>query len=449
LTIKISIVGAGSATFSLPLIKDLCLTPNLEGSTLSLMDIDEERLDAVHSLCRRYAGEVGAELDIQKTQHREESLTDASFVIDAAMAYPPGYHVVQEGWSIALKHGYRFGDSHHIMEDGFWLDHYQFELFDSLANSIMDRCPSAWYIQVANPILQGITYLGRRYEKLKCVGLCHGFRGVFDLSRTLGLKEDEITFQAPGLNHFIWLTRFRHGEEDAYPLLDKWIDRDAPRYWETCGNSDKLGPVPVDLYHRFGVFPIGDTCTPGGGSWPWWYHTNAATEARWKVDPKGWWHGYFLGTGRKTKEMIKLSADHEAKVTERYPPVKTTEAVVPLVESLACDLPRTLQVNLQNSGGFVAGIPRDFEVEVPAHVSGKGIKALKTDRLPGSVLSFALRDRVAPVEVELEAYETGSRERLLDLVMMDPWTRSRGQAEGLLEDILAMPYHGAMRDHYT
>ncbi|MCW4027645.1 MAG: hypothetical protein NWE76_09210, partial [Candidatus Bathyarchaeota archaeon] len=42
--IKISIIGAGSATFSLSLVKDLCLTPNLQGSTVSFMDTNKQRL---------------------------------------------------------------------------------------------------------------------------------------------------------------------------------------------------------------------------------------------------------------------------------------------------------------------------------------------------------------------------------------------------------------------
>ena len=67
---KISIIGAGSAVFSLRLIRDLCLAPGLRGSAVSLMDIDQERLDAIHALCRRYAEEVGAELDLSATTDR-------------------------------------------------------------------------------------------------------------------------------------------------------------------------------------------------------------------------------------------------------------------------------------------------------------------------------------------------------------------------------------------
>ena len=45
-SVRISVIGAGSATFSLGLVKDLCLTENLKGSEVSFMDIDAERLNA-------------------------------------------------------------------------------------------------------------------------------------------------------------------------------------------------------------------------------------------------------------------------------------------------------------------------------------------------------------------------------------------------------------------
>jgi alpha-galactosidase/6-phospho-beta-glucosidase family protein len=32
--------------------------------------------------------------------------------------------------------------------------------------------------------------------------------------------------------------------------------------------------------------------------------------------------------------------------------------------------------------------------------------------------------------------------------MLDPWTRSEGQARQLLDEILALPYHEEMRAHY-
>lgn len=446
--VKISIIGAGSATFSLTLIRDLCLTPNLEGSTISLMDINKERLDAVYLLCKRYADEMGIKLNVEATLDRRESLKDADFVVNTALVV--GYSGYRAGWSIGFKHGYRFGGSYHIMHDeGFWINFYQFRLFESIVNDMLDICPDAWYIQLANPVLAGVTYLGRKYPKLKLVGLCHGFSGVYHLAEVLGFNREDITFEAPGVNHFIWLTRFYHKGEDAFPKLDEWIKNEAPKYWENCPPSDDLGPKAIDLYKRFGVFPIGDTCTPGGGSWPWWYHTDDETEKKWKEDPKRWW-SFVLEPPKEDPiaKLIEIAKNPAVKVTNVFPPVKSGEIIVPLIESIACDIPRTFIVNILNSGDFVPGLPRDFEVEVPALISKRGIQGIKTHGLPKPLIAYILRDRIAPVEVELEAYEAGSKELLLQLILMDPWTRSEEQAKKLLDDILALPRHEEMRQHY-
>ena len=110
-----SIIGAGSAVFSLSLIRDLCLTPGLEDSTVCFMDIDKQRLDAVYSLCRRYTQELGVRLNLKKTMDRRESLRDSDFVVNTALA--AGHHRLREGWAIARGLGYRHGGSLHIMHD--------------------------------------------------------------------------------------------------------------------------------------------------------------------------------------------------------------------------------------------------------------------------------------------------------------------------------------------
>ncbi len=88
------------------------------------------------------------------------------------------------------------------------------------------------------------------------------------------------------------------------------------------------------------------------------------------------------------------------------------EVMVPIIESIACDYRACIVTNIPNSGDFVPGVPRNFAVEIPTLASKRGIQGIKTDGLPTPLTSYILRDRVAPVEVELEAYETGSKEGL-------------------------------------
>ena len=147
-------------------------------------------------------------------------------------------------------------------------------------------------------------------------------------------------------------------------------------------------------------------------------------------------------------EIERAALDATRPVSEAFPPEHSGEVMVPMIESIACDVPRVLIGNVLNSGDFVPGIPRDFAVEIPTLVSRRGIEGIQTRGLPDAVLAQIWRDRVGPVTIELAAYDEGSRERLLELILADPWTQSLDQATTMLEEILAMPEHAGMRAHY-
>ncbi len=447
---KISLIGAGSGAFSLSLIRDLCLTRNLEGCTVSFMDINNERLEGSYNLCRRYAEELGVQIHFEKTLNREESLQGADFVINTALA--AGHHRLQAGWEVAKRYGYRWGGSLAIMHDeAFWINFYQLKLFESVVEDVLRICPNAWYLQVANSVLGSTTYLKRKYPQLKMTGLCHGFGGVYHVARlALGEEFDSsrLTFEAPGVNHFIWLTKMYYEGQDVMPLFHDWVEKKSAAYFETCHESDHMGPKPVDIYRRMGVVPIGDTATVGGGAWGWWYHTDPETERRWKENPGKWWNHYFTSVDHTAKENFRISNDPSAKMTEYLEPKMSGEQMVPIIESIACDIPRTYIVNLPNTGGYVPGIPEDFAVEIPAQVSRRGIQPIQTAGLPEPVLGTLLRDRVVPVNLELEAYRLGSRRLLDELIAMDPWSRTVAQARDFVGDLLALDFHTEMADHY-
>ena len=445
---KISVIGAGSGMFSLNMIKDLCLTPNLRDSEICFMDINEERLDAAYHLCKRYSEETGGELYITKTTDRAACLQDADYVINTVLI--GGYKGWKEGWELGKKWGYRFGGSMHIMHDeAFWINFYQLRMMEDILLDIKKICPDAWYIMVANPVMAGITYLKRKYPEVKLVGLCHGFGGVYNLAEQLGMERDDISYEIPGVNHFVWLNSFRYKGEDAMPLVKKWVEEKAEEYGKNCRFSDGLGPKPIDLYKKFGVFPIGDTANPGGGAWGSWYHTSREVEEKWNEDPDTWFQDYFKNSMETVEKVKKTAFDTSLKVTDLIPSEHSHEPMIPLIESLACDIERVIIVNTINDGEYVPGVPKDFEVEIPAVVSGRGIQGLRTAPLPRAVISRMYRDRIAPVEMELAAFESHSKELLIDLIMMDPFNRTKEQAEGFLEEILDLPYHGEMKGYFV
>jgi len=113
--VKIALIGAGSGAFALALLRDLCLSETLRGSTVALMDIDAGRLRASHKVCRRYADELGTDLRLEPTLERRRALRGADFVINTALA--AGHHRLRAGWEIARKHGFNWGGSFHVMYD--------------------------------------------------------------------------------------------------------------------------------------------------------------------------------------------------------------------------------------------------------------------------------------------------------------------------------------------
>src|SRR5579859_4477894 len=116
--VRISVIGAGSGVFSLGLVKDLCLTENLQDSEVSFMDLNPERLATVHGLAVRYAAELGTRMRFEKTQDRLASLRDADFVINTASART--HQAQRRERELTVEHGYYYGGTNlHAPFDNF------------------------------------------------------------------------------------------------------------------------------------------------------------------------------------------------------------------------------------------------------------------------------------------------------------------------------------------
>lgn len=436
--LRISIIGAGSGEFSMGIVRDLAFTPSLGGSTVSFMDIDKARLDAIFEVATRYTRELGADLRFKKTLDRKESLRGADFVINCAMV--GGWERFLHAQQVSRKHGYS--------QTVFYDNYYQYKLFLDIIHDMEEACPEAWYIQSANPVFEGCTLITRQ-SKIKSVGLCHGFYyGADKVAQTLGLNPEKVEAQAYGLNHNIWLTKFFVDGVDAYPLLDDWVKNKAEEFWSSprCGVSHEMGPKAVDLYQRLGLFPIGDTATPGGDSYHRWYHFDKETENRWQEDPDGWYEKHVQGVSQAVKSFIELAEHPEMKATSMFPPEKTHETNLSIIDAIVNDRPAIFQVNIPNNG-CIPGIADDAVVEIPALVSAAGIQGLRMGPLPKRIL-FQLQERILLMERDLEAFLSRDRKMLLEYVLSYPQTRTIEQAEALLEEVFADPFNREMAEYW-
>lgn len=448
-SVKVTIIGAGSVVFSLGLVKDLCLTEGLKGSMVHFMDIDEERLDVVYRLAQRYAEDLGSDLKFARSLDRVEALQDADFVINTATVTHNEYFMKRRR-ELVERYGYFYG--HTGMPE-----YHNLQLMLDVARDVEAIAPEAWILQAGNPVFDGTTLMGRETD-VKVCGLCHGHYGYRGVARTIGLDPDKVTWQAPGLNHNIWLTHFYYEGQDAYPILDKWIADNIEQYWadhKDTGVSAQWSPAAIHQYKLYGLFPIGDTPRTGG----WWYHTDLETRARW----------YGAGGGGDTPEgrerilrekeekyaQMKAAAyDPQVRPITLFGSTTTTEQHIPIIDALVNDNEYRAQVNVLNNGAL-PGLPDDVAVEVPAVVNRMGIQPLRVEPLPNKVMLECIYPDWLEMERTLEALLSGDKSMLLFGVLQSHQTRSYDQAVDVFNALFdiepnePMAYIEDIHDHYA
>ena len=451
--IKLSIIGAGSAIFSLRLVGDLCKTKGLSGSSVSLMDINEKRLNSVHILATRYAAALGANLKFEKTTDMKRSIEGADFVVNTALV--GSHEQLDASRKAGEKHGYKRGiDSQefNMISDYHTLSNYkQLEYFLEVAHSMEEICPNAWLLQSANPVFEGTTLISR-YSNIKVVGFCHGHNGVEVLARSLGLDIREVNWQVAGFNHNIWLTRFLYKDKDAYPLVDQWIEEEAREWKPKDPFDDQMSPAAIDMYKFYGRMPIGDSVRNGS----WKYHYNPETKKKWYGEPWGgadsdlgwdWYQNYLKAS---TDKSFKLALDKSVNLLKEFPPeVKSGEQHIQFIDALTNGHQERFMLNITNKGPIITDIPEDVVVEVPVIVNKKGIHPEEINPpIPKRIMNMYLAPRMLRMEWALEAFVTGDKMMLQEILIRDPRTKSFEQAEVVIDELLALPFNKEMKKHY-
>ncbi len=455
-SIKIGVIGAGSAIWSSNFIIDSCLTPGLKGSTIFLMDIDKTRLETVIDFARRYSLEKKAEINFKKTMDRKEALKDADVVINLAMA---GGHLYYEKMrKISEKYGYYRGIN--SVEWNMVSDYHtiwgfkQFKLAMEIARDVEVLSPNAWFIQISNPVLELTTLLGRK-TKLKIIGICHGHQEAGMLASAIGFNESDMQIESIGLNHTIWMTKFMRNNKDEYHTLREWIDSSYTTFmkdWVLIAKSNpffsQMSPAMVDMYRTFDLVPIGDTVRSG----TWKYHRDLKTKKKWYGgmggfdSEKGW--NYYLNMEKKAiKELKKAVKDLNTPISKIYLPEISNEPIVPLIDALINDRKILHQVNVMNEG-VIDGIPGNVATEFPAYVDGKGVHRPPLKNLPSKILNFSINPRIMRMEWAIEAFLEGGSQTLEQWLNFDPRTKNDKQVKDVINAFLSIPENQELAEHF-
>ncbi len=103
---KITVIGAGSASFGENTLSAIMRSKKLCGSTLALVDRNADSLDIVHRLANRLNREWDAEFTITAHTDHRDALSGSKFVVNA-IEVGARENLWQKDFEIPIKYGVR------------------------------------------------------------------------------------------------------------------------------------------------------------------------------------------------------------------------------------------------------------------------------------------------------------------------------------------------------
>ncbi|MEM6529948.1 MAG: alpha-glucosidase/alpha-galactosidase, partial [Chloroflexota bacterium] len=243
---KITFIGAGSTVFAKNLMGDILGFPELADSTISLMDINQERLDTSVEVAHRVNDVLGTNATIEATTDRREALKGADYVV--CMIQVGGYEPATViDFEIPRKYGLEqtIGDTLGI--GGIMRGLRTIPVLVDIVRDMEQLCPDALFINYVNPMCINQWALSRA-SNIKTVGLCHSVpHTAHELSEDIGIPYEDINYRVAGINHMAFYLTFenKHTGEDLYPEIQRVMEEDRVPDWNR---------VRYDMFKRLGYF---------------------------------------------------------------------------------------------------------------------------------------------------------------------------------------------------
>jgi len=278
-------------------------------------------------------------------------------------------------------------------------------------------CPSAWLINYSNP-MSSLCYAVNEYTNIKIIGLCTCITGAKEFFANIyKVEPHEIQIIAAGINHLTWLLDFRiKGKkiknEDLYSLLETKIKELS---------SPGIGPVSMELYKLYGVFPINHDCHVAE-FYSFFYGKNAKK--------------YGL-EGVNIPDMFdKGKAEVIDKIKKKERPVGVeSEIATEIIGAMLKNENRVFEAaNVPNNGSLI-DLPNNAIVEVPVIIGSYGYRSLAMGSLSKAIIPV-FQSLIVQQQLTVEAALGGDKKLALQALLLDPNISSIQQAKDILEEIL-------------
>jgi alpha-galactosidase len=398
---KIAFIGAGSAVFGRRLVTDLMYFPELREGTISLMDLDEGRLEVMLGLANKIKRDNGLTgLSFQPTTDRREALDGADYVIASFEVGSQKCRALDQ--EIPFKYGLRVCYTSGTQRVASALR--QIPVTIAMCRDMEALCPDALLLQYGNPVPDIIMAISQA-TKVKTVGLCHSVQNTAkQIASYIGVPYDEIDYWCAGINHQAWYTRLERDGEDLYPQLLQAMDR--PEVWA----KDK---VRFELLRYFGLFVT--ESSPHNADYVPYFHTHPELEPELGIPPFIYRDSWYKGQATLDARLRALVDDPAPARLDR-----SSEYGAELIHAIETNTPYRFNGNFVNDG-LITNLPRNTCVEVPTLADGAGLHPCRVGDLPGQVAALN-HSFCAGAEYRVKAALEGDRTAAYLGAQLDPLT---------------------------
>jgi alpha-galactosidase len=448
---KITFIGAGSTSFAKNLMGDILNYPELAESTISLHDIDEQRLRESETIAYRVCDVLNVKPTIEITTDRRAALDGADYAI--AMFQIGGYKPATViDFEIPRKYGLRQTIADTLGIGGIMRALRTVPVMLEMCQDMVELCPDVIFLNYVNPMAINIWAVSRA-TNINIVGLCHSVpHTATELANDIGLPVEEINYLVAGINHLAFYLKFERNGEDLYPLIQKVIDEERVPAWNR---------VRYEMFRRLGYF-VTESSEHFSEYVPWFIKRDrpdliekfnipldeylGRCEAQikaWEYVQKAEEEPARYTTQRLNEklahiEMMPKSREYTIRGFDRRNEVSpSVEYGSGIIHSIETGMLRTIYGNVPNEG-LIDNLPPGCCVEVPCLVDKNGIQPTRIGHLPPQ-LAALMQTNVNIQSLTVEAALSGKREHIYHAAMLDPHTGAEldlDQIWNLVDDLI-------------
>jgi len=406
MSFKVVLIGAGSHVFGKNLITDILSYPELRDCTISLMDIDKDRLSLTEAFARKLVDQWGFKTKIEATTDRRRALEGADYVVTSIRA--GGLEATKLDLEIPLKYGVDQAVGDTVGPGGVFYGLKNASAILEICHDMEELCPDALLMNYTNPmaIICWSVYEG---TKVNVVGLCHSVQGTaYTLSNYINAPPGEVSYFAAGINHLSWFLEFKWRGEDAYPILRRRVE--DPEFYKGLARGDL---VRIEVFKAVGYYPSESS-----------HHLSEYLpyfrKRRNIMEKYGLW-----GSLDRIKSMEDRSREDEAfrklvESPEKIPIRRSAEYCSTIIHSMETGALNLIYGNVKNTG-LITNLPYGCCVEVPCLVDKTGIHPCYVGELPPQCAALN-RMNINVQELATRAILERSKELVFQAIMVDPLT---------------------------